>query len=138
MLGDLSHQRVRNPLAHPQRAQPDGLQVAQDARNLFGLALGAPFLAQTRAQPISQKAQAYVVDHPELFGHWWYEGPEFLDLFVRKACCDQKVFELITPAESLRQHPTHQVATPAASSWGEEGYWRVWLNEKNEWIYPHL
>jgi 1,4-alpha-glucan branching enzyme len=30
------------------------------------------------------------------------------------------------------------VAAPAASSWGEEGYWRVWLNEKNEWIYPHL
>ena len=74
----------------------------------------------------------------ELFGHWWYEGPEFLDFFVRKACCDQKVFELITPEEYLRRHPTHQVATPAASSWGEEGYWRVWLNEKNEWIYPHL
>ncbi|HYG34539.1 MAG TPA: 1,4-alpha-glucan branching protein domain-containing protein, partial [Clostridia bacterium] len=34
--------------------------------------------------------------------------------------------------------PTNQVSTPAASSWGEEGYWRVWLNEKNEWIYPHL
>jgi predicted glycosyl hydrolase (DUF1957 family) len=27
---------------------------------------------------------------------------------------------------------------PAASSWGEEGFWRVWLNESNEWIYPHL
>jgi 1,4-alpha-glucan branching enzyme len=38
----------------------------------------------------------------------------------------------------LRRHPTHQTAQPAASSWGEEGYWRVWLNEKNEWIYPHL
>jgi 1,4-alpha-glucan branching enzyme len=74
----------------------------------------------------------------ELFGHWWYEGPEFLDFLVRKACCDQKVFELITPSEFLRQDSTHQVATPAASSWGEEGYWRVWLNEKNEWIYPHL
>jgi 1,4-alpha-glucan branching enzyme len=30
------------------------------------------------------------------------------------------------------------VATPSASSWGEEGYWKVWLNESNEWIYPHL
>jgi len=27
---------------------------------------------------------------------------------------------------------------PAASSWGEEGYYRVWLNERNKWIYPHL
>jgi len=74
----------------------------------------------------------------ELFGHWWYEGPEFLDFLVRKACCDQQAFELTTPGEFLGRHPTNQVATPAASSWGEGGYWRVWLNEKNEWIYPHL
>jgi 1,4-alpha-glucan branching enzyme len=74
----------------------------------------------------------------ELFGHWWYEGPEFLDYFVRKAYYDQKVFALITPEEYLQRHPTNQVATPAASSWGEAGYWDVWLNEKNEWIYPHL
>jgi 1,4-alpha-glucan branching enzyme len=74
----------------------------------------------------------------ELFGHWWYEGPEFLDYFVRKACCDQKLFELITPGEYLRLQPTNQVSTPAASSWGEGGYWRVWLDETNAWIYPHL
>ncbi len=74
----------------------------------------------------------------ELFGHWWYEGPEFLDLFMRKAYYDQKTVRLVTPQQFLELHPTHQVATPAASSWGEEGYWRVWLNEANEWIYPHL
>jgi 1,4-alpha-glucan branching enzyme len=74
----------------------------------------------------------------ELFGHWWYEGPEFLDYFVRKTIYDQNVIELSTPWEYLRKNPTQQVATPSASSWGEEGYWKVWLNEKNEWIYPHL
>ena len=74
----------------------------------------------------------------ELFGHWWYEGPEFLDYFVRKTHYDQQVFSLITPREYLRLHPTQQVATPSASSWGAEGYWNVWLNETNQWIYPHL
>ena len=74
----------------------------------------------------------------ELFGHWWYEGIEFLDYFMRKAFYDQKVFSLTTPNEYLRRNPTQQVATPSASSWGEEGYWRVWLNETNEWIHPHL
>lgn len=74
----------------------------------------------------------------ELFGHWWYEGPEFLDFFVRKACYDQKTFELITPEDYLKRHPTQQVAAPGASSWGEEGYFKLWLNEKTEWIYPHL
>jgi 1,4-alpha-glucan branching enzyme len=74
----------------------------------------------------------------ELFGHWWYEGPEFLDFFARKLFFDQKNISLITPGDYLHRHPTNQIATPGASSWGEEGYWRAWLNEKNEWIYPHL
>jgi len=74
----------------------------------------------------------------ELFGHWWYEGPEFLDFFARKLFFDQKAVALITPGDYLARHATNQVATPSASSWGEEGYWRAWLNEKNEWIYPHL
>lgn len=74
----------------------------------------------------------------ELFGHWWYEGPEFLDFLGRKAFNEQKSVGLITPGEYLHRYPTNQVASPGASSWGEEGYWRVWLNETNEWIYPHL
>ena len=74
----------------------------------------------------------------ELFGHWWYEGPEFLDFLARKAFNEQKSLSLITPGEYLHRHPTNQIAAPGASSWGEEGYWRVWLNETNEWIYPHL
>jgi 1,4-alpha-glucan branching enzyme len=74
----------------------------------------------------------------ELFGHWWYEGPEFLNFFVRKAVFDQHVFELVTPHDYLAKHPTQQVAQPSPSSWGEEGYARVWLNEQNEWILPHL
>ncbi len=83
----------------------------------------------------------------ELFGHWWYEGPEFLDCLVHKlwagqqaalAGADTRQLSMITPEGYLRQCPSNQLATPAGSSWGEEGYWGVWLNEKNQWIYPHL
>lgn len=74
----------------------------------------------------------------ELFGHWWYEGPEFLDFLARKITHDQNTIKLLTPGEYLHRHPTNQISAPGASSWGEEGYWRVWLNETNEWIYPHL
>jgi 1,4-alpha-glucan branching enzyme len=73
----------------------------------------------------------------ELFGHWWYEGPEFLDFFIRRAC-EQHELRFITPESYLQRHPVNQVATPAGSSWGEEGHCRVWLNEKNQWIYSHL
>lgn len=74
----------------------------------------------------------------ELFGHWWYEGPEFLDALVRKTVTRQGVVELITPEDYLRRHPTNQIARPSPSSWGEQGHLRVWLNERNAWIYPHL
>jgi 1,4-alpha-glucan branching enzyme len=74
----------------------------------------------------------------ELFGHWWYEGPEFLDLLVRKSYFDQQQFRVATPEDFLRSFPTQQLASPAPSSWGEEGYYRMWLNETNQWIYPHL
>ena len=74
----------------------------------------------------------------ELFGHWWFEGPEWIDLFIRKAAHDQRTFQLITPSEYLDLYPMNQVCTPAASSWGYRGYNEVWLNGNNDWIYPHL
>lgn len=92
-----------------------------------------------RAADILQRAPLVVAPYDaELFGHWWFEGPEFLDLFVRKAFYDQQVFGFCTPEDYLGRFPTQQVASPAASSWGEGGYWRVWLDETNAWIYPHL
>lgn len=74
----------------------------------------------------------------ELFGHWWFEGPEFLNLFLRKAAYDQKAFRLTTPSDYLKRHSTQQIVSPAPSSWGNKGYWEVWLDRCNSWIYPHL
>jgi len=74
----------------------------------------------------------------ELFGHWWFEGPEFLDALVRQTCATQDSFELLTPGDYLERCPVNQVCTPSATSWGEEGYLRVWLNEATAWLYPHL
>jgi 1,4-alpha-glucan branching enzyme len=61
-------------------------------------------------------------------------------IFSRASCATsrRKSFRSSRPANICQRHPTNQIATPGASSWGEEGYWRVWLNETNEWIYPHL
>jgi 1,4-alpha-glucan branching enzyme len=74
----------------------------------------------------------------ELFGHWWYEGPMFLNYFIRKAVYDQKVFILTTPSAYLERHDTLQIIAPSPSSWGNKGFWEVWLDESNSWIYPHL
>lgn len=74
----------------------------------------------------------------ELFGHWWWEGPQWIDYLMRKTAYDQNVFELTTPSEYLERFPENQVATPSASSWGYKGYHEHWMDEKNDWVYRHL
>ena len=74
----------------------------------------------------------------ELFGHWWFEGPQFIDFLIRQVTFDQDVVELATPGDYLDRHPVIQKSTPSASSWGWQGYHECWLSGVNEWIYPHL
>ena len=74
----------------------------------------------------------------ELFGHWWFEGPDWINFLIRKIVYDQNTIELITPSDYLERHPVNQVCTPSSTSWGYRGYNEVWLNGSNDWIYPHL
>lgn len=74
----------------------------------------------------------------ELFGHWWFEGPQWLEGVIRQAATEPHTLQLITLSDYLHRLPTNQVATPAASSWGAGGYHGVWLSEANRWIYPPL
>ena len=57
----------------------------------------------------------------ELYGHWWFEGPWFLDSLIRKVAHDQKTFRLVTPSDYLAEHPENQVATPSAVLLGRGG-----------------
>jgi 1,4-alpha-glucan branching enzyme len=74
----------------------------------------------------------------ELFGHWWFEGPDWLNFLIRKIAYDQKNIKLITPSEYLDKYPVNQVSTPSMSSWGYKGYSEVWLEGSNDWIYRYL
>ena len=74
----------------------------------------------------------------ELYGHWWFEGPDWLESVIRRAHFDQDAFRLITPSDYLNRYPTNQVVQPSMSSWGYQGYNEVWLNGANDWIYRHL
>lgn len=73
----------------------------------------------------------------ELFGHWWFEGLDFLEAFFRSAARREDL-ALTTPLRYLRRHTRLQPAVPAASSWGDRGYSEYWLNRSNDWIYRHL
>ena len=77
----------------------------------------------------------------ELFGHWWFEGIDWLEMIFRKMDLRKRNFAMITPSEYLSRHdskPFLQVSEPSVSSWGEHGYHEVWLNDRNDEMYRHL
>ncbi len=73
----------------------------------------------------------------ELFGHWWFEGPQFLEEVLRQAV-QSKTLRLATGSEHLNLHPPRERLQLPASSWGRGGYSAVWLDESNAWLWPHL
>ncbi len=73
----------------------------------------------------------------ELFGHWWFEGIEFL-YHLFKEIDNQQHFKATTPMRYLTTNQINQTLTPTPSSWGDKGYYGVWLNRENDWIYRHL
>lgn len=74
----------------------------------------------------------------ELFGHWWYEGTQFIESIFRTAQAGGHALLPVSGSEHLAEFPINQVVTPSASSWGDAGYNGVWLNPSNDWIYRHL
>ena len=74
----------------------------------------------------------------ELFGHWWYEGPEFLNQLFRQLGERPSVLRPITPSQYLNLYTDYQVCDLSMSSWGRGGYADVWLRGENDWIYPAL
>lgn len=74
----------------------------------------------------------------ELFGHWWFEGPQWLDFVIRKAAFDHGTVELIGLSAYLDRHPVHQTGVPCTSTWGHKGYFEGWLNGATDWLYPPL
>lgn len=74
----------------------------------------------------------------ELYGHWWFEGPQFLEAVFRQLVRTNGEVEAITLRGYLEQHPVAARATPAASSWGAGGYGEVWVGPEAAWSWRHV
>jgi len=72
----------------------------------------------------------------ELFGHWWYEGPIFIENILKKST--KYSIRLTNLKEILMEKPKLQICDPSPSSWGQGGYHNYWLNDKNSWIVPEI
>jgi len=85
---------------------------------------------------IDRRPLAVAMYDAELFGHWWFEGPEWLEGVLRRL--PESGVRALAPPRYLAENRVGQVAEPSASSWGARGYYEVWLNETNDWILPPL
>ncbi|WP_163859742.1 1,4-alpha-glucan branching protein domain-containing protein [Paenibacillus elgii] len=74
----------------------------------------------------------------ELFGHWWYEGPLWIEMLCRKLFYDPYELRMVTPSEYLREYPVADTGKVNESSWGRMASAEVWLQGNNDWIYRHL
>jgi 1,4-alpha-glucan branching enzyme len=72
----------------------------------------------------------------ELFGHWWFEGVQFLEHVFRLLHERRDEIETVTPGDQLDDGETMQTQRLATSSWGEGGHFKVWLSDANAWLYP--
>ncbi len=122
-----------------------------------------PYIAERAIRKVKQHAHHYMVSREaqvhslferygirpvitaafdaELFGHWWFEGVDWLDMLFRNIDRKGRNFCTITPSEYLGlqgQNSALQLSHPSASSWGANGYHEVWLNDRNDHIYRHM
>jgi len=72
----------------------------------------------------------------ELFGHWWYEGPFFIENILKNS--SKYSIKLTNLKEFLLQKPNLQICDPSPSSWGQGGYHNYWINDANAWIVPQI
>ena len=73
----------------------------------------------------------------ELFGHWWHEGPQWLEKVLLAA--DQLPGTRIESAGSASAHFVNPpIGQPAASTWGRNADYSFWINHDTDWIYPLL
>jgi 1,4-alpha-glucan branching enzyme len=71
----------------------------------------------------------------ELFGHWWFEGVEWLEQVVR-ALAEQTDIALATVSEVLEQAPPEETIRMPESTWGAGGHYWVWNNDSVTWMWP--
>ena len=68
----------------------------------------------------------------ELFGHWWFEGPQWLEAVIRNLQGDVAP---ATASEFLDRYPPQSTIRLPEGSWGQGGHHWVWLNDDTKWVW---
>ena len=74
----------------------------------------------------------------ELFGHWWFEGPMWLE-HVARILHDYPIgVQLISCSNYLERFPRSDFLAMPEGSWGAQGSNQVWMNPETSWTYTHI
>lgn len=131
--------RVTGPgvdLGEKRQYDPQAAQVA--ARNHADHFAGV--LKETAARRGKSKVRDAVVTAPfdaELFGHWWFEGVEFLGA-VYQRLREQGAVRPVTATRHLAEHPPVTGLRLAEGSWGANGDHSMWLNDRTAAMWQRL
>ena len=73
----------------------------------------------------------------ELFGHWWFEGPVFLQSMFEILARTGKV-RATTASVRLDLAPAVEDLTLSPGTWGAQGDFSMWQNPQTEWTWKRL
>ena len=73
----------------------------------------------------------------ELFGHWWFEGVQFLKEVLTRLSKHERI-DMVTASEWLEQRPPERVIDLPESSWGHAGTHVTWINPETSWMWDSV
>ncbi len=99
-------------------------------------------LLQSLAQQPADREGSGIIVAPfdtELFGHWWFEGADFLAATYRALRGSGKDgVRAVTASQHLEAHAPGTALQLAEGSWGANGDHSMWLNERTAWTWERL
>jgi len=73
----------------------------------------------------------------ELFGHWWWEGVDWLEA-VSRLIADRDHWQMVTPEMVMKNLNSLPEAQVFESSWGVGGKHYGWLNPETSWMWDTI
>ncbi|MCC6317950.1 MAG: DUF1957 domain-containing protein [Gemmatimonadaceae bacterium] len=119
--GDLGSKLPYDPLAARRTAR-------RHAREFVGT------LARTR-EPSGALPTVIAAPYTELFGHWWFEGTDFLrDVYATFPL--HRGLRAVTASEHIDSHGAPATIDLLEGSWGRDGDFGMWLSDRSSWTWP--
>ncbi len=130
--------RVTDPkadLGDKQVYEPDGIEglLASHAEHFVELIGG--ILERDELVEADQGVVCAPFD-AELFGHWWFEGPRWIEKVLRR--CHASAVRTVQCSQYMAEQPPQGIVQLPEGSWGEGGFHWIWLNQWTEWTWKEI